>query len=1060
MSAFFRRLISLVALVVAVSASGATYDPELTWRTIVTEHFRIHFHQGEEQLAEEFSQMVEPVFDTMTEEMKWVPKGRTEVVLVDRTDSANGYASVAPYKQIVIYVTAPQENSTLSLYEDWNEGIFTHELTHILHMDTNHGIIRATRAVVGSIVSTNDLSPWWLVEGLATFQETRQSAGGRGRSPYVDMIKRTAVVEDDFPPLGNMDGLQPDPPGGNLRYLFGQDFIQYVADHQGADVWTRWVHLYGGHIPYLLPAKKAFGRRLVPMYFDWKAHLYEKYGALAQELRAEGIREGVRVSPDKKVSCAAPSYSPDGRKLVFSCYDLRTGSAIWMGDGDGKETDVLLQDRGAKNFTWRSDSEAFVYAGTHVVNRFNTWSDIYMYTLGKGTSVKSLTNGARARDPDFSPDGTHLMMVTNRVQNGQLETLTVDQRQTALTDVTDHTQFATPRYSPDGRVVAVSVWAEGRRDLWLYSPEGEPLRRLTADIANDRDPEWSADGQYLYFSSDRTGIPNIYAIDIETERLWQVTNVLTGAVAPTLRRDGAALAYAQYSANGWDVMVMELDRALWFDRGLLPAQMIHDTAIIDLTGIVDVPDLPPAEDDEATALTLAWDAAGKPTSERFGRLGTDPLPAGLQAPSESIDSFEQADVKNAFGEEIDNYPFTIKPRRYNPWPTLLPRYYLPYIQTTTAPPKAPFDFIPWGLQVSLSTGTADTLQHYAYYANINYRTDANFLGWGASFTLNRWLPVMSIGGSSRAVFYGSLPVSSNIDGVEEVVYSDTQHYWERRTEAFATVSYPFTAKSTIFANYTFTHRTERWALPEETYLPLIPIRGTTGKLSAGYRYSWSQPTAYAVTREDGRIFSVVGSVIHPWLGTLIKGDDGGKERVTQGQITAELREYIVNPWVPNHVLALRAAGGVAIGGTDFFGNYSLGGSVGDGAYYVTPDEFRMLRGYPFASDIGDMYWLTGAEYRFPIWRIDRGLGTIPVFLRVLSAAVFIDAGNAFTNPRVFTDAFDDSLVGVGAELRLSAALGWGAFLTGRFGYAVGLIGDNAIGPLDVRTLYFQLGSSF
>ncbi len=230
MSPLFRRLVSLAALWFASVALGATYDPQLTWRTIVTEHFRIHFHQGEEQLAEEFSLMVEDVFDTMTEEMKWIPKGKTEVVLVDRTDSANGYASVVPYKKIVIYVTAPQENSTLSLYEDWSEAIFTHELTHILHMDTNHGLIRATRAVVGSIVSTNDLSPWWLVEGLATFQETRQSAGGRGRSPYVDMIKRTAVVEDDFPPLGNMDGLQPDPPAAPFRTFF-------LPKRPSANVW-------------------------------------------------------------------------------------------------------------------------------------------------------------------------------------------------------------------------------------------------------------------------------------------------------------------------------------------------------------------------------------------------------------------------------------------------------------------------------------------------------------------------------------------------------------------------------------------------------------------------------------------------------------------------------------------------------------------------------------------------------------------------------------------------------------------------------------------------------
>ena len=96
-SGLLASLLSVGSLVAPTQTDAATYDPDLTWRTIVTEHFRIHFHQGEEQLAEEFTHMVEDVFDTMTEELVWVPKGKTDVVLIDRTDDANGYARVVPY---------------------------------------------------------------------------------------------------------------------------------------------------------------------------------------------------------------------------------------------------------------------------------------------------------------------------------------------------------------------------------------------------------------------------------------------------------------------------------------------------------------------------------------------------------------------------------------------------------------------------------------------------------------------------------------------------------------------------------------------------------------------------------------------------------------------------------------------------------------------------------------------------------------------------------------------------------------------------------------------------
>jgi hypothetical protein len=136
----------LMTLLWVGTAHAATYDPDLTWRTLVTEHFRIHFHQGLEQVADELSQEVEAIYADVGGELQWRLQMRTDVVLIDRTDRANGFASSVPYNAITIFVTAPWEDSTLSLYEDWGEAIFTHELTHVLHMETHHGIVTAARA--------------------------------------------------------------------------------------------------------------------------------------------------------------------------------------------------------------------------------------------------------------------------------------------------------------------------------------------------------------------------------------------------------------------------------------------------------------------------------------------------------------------------------------------------------------------------------------------------------------------------------------------------------------------------------------------------------------------------------------------------------------------------------------------------------------------------------------------------------------------------------------------------------------------------------------------------
>ncbi|TNE92041.1 MAG: hypothetical protein EP330_03560 [Deltaproteobacteria bacterium] len=1041
------RLSLLSALFAAPHALAASYDPQMTWRTLETEHFRIHFHQGIESVAEEFSLIVDDVHGEMTAELEWYPKRKTELVLVDRTDSANGYAMTVPYNAIVIYVTAPTDSSTLDYYEDWAETITKHELTHVLHIDSNHGLVRLARSTIGKVATTNRLTPRWVVEGLATLQETRHTAGGRGRAPYADMIKRAAVVDDDFPPLGNLEGYQADPPGGNLRYLFGQDFMQHIADRTGERAWTQWMHTYGASIPYWLPSKKVFGEGFVSLYQDWEQSMRARYEAQLEPVIAEGLREG-RLISDGEASCGAPAFSPDGDKLVWSCSDRRTGSAIWMSDGEGYAPEVLLQDRGASSFTWRNDSAAFAYSGMHVVNRFNTFSDVYLHELAT-ERTSALTSGARARDPEFSPDGSRLWVVTNAAQTNQLEELTVDRRRVALTANDDHEQYGSPRFSPDGSAVAVSVWEDGRRDLWLYDPEGKPLRRLTADQAPDRQPRWSADGRWLYFSSDRSGIPNIYAIEMATERLFQVTNVRTGALHPSVSPDGTMLAYQQYSADGWDVRILDLDRANFLDRGALPRDLTRDTPLAELVQPVDEP---------STSATAAW--TGEPLRDFRPGGAFDPLAALYPQDGESLDSFDQAEGLDVFGEEED-FPFTWgPPKRYNPLPGLVPRFWLPYIQST--PFASPYAVGPYRLphlRLAAAASSSDPLRFLAWNAGAHFRTDAMYGGGYGVLTVNRWMPVYSVG-ASHAV--RPLIVVSETE-VDNEPQQSLALYWDRHTVVSASVSYPYTFRTWVFASYSLDNFGPLGEPPPN--LVQTPLRGRIGELSFGWRYSYSQPTAYAISAEDAEVVSVVFGLLAPQLGTRV-GLPGVVEEqgLTQLRVTAEVREYVVNPWVPNHVVAFRGAGGASIGQTSlsddtFLGRYSLGGSFGDGGFAITPDQTRMLRGYPLGSKSGDMYWLTGLEYRLPLHRFDRGIGTLPVFFRAFSAAAFFDAGNAFSDVREVGDLFAEPLIGTGAELRLSGIYWYSVALTGRLGYGMALT-PGGYRPGDPGGFYLRLGGSF
>ena len=52
--------------------------------------------------------------------------------------------------------------------------------------------------------------------------------------------------------------------------------------------------------------------------------------------------------------------------------------------------------------------------------------------------------------------------------------------------------------------------SNGARDIVMYSKTGQEIRNLTNDEAIDNHPAWSPNGRYVYFTSDKGGVNNIY----------------------------------------------------------------------------------------------------------------------------------------------------------------------------------------------------------------------------------------------------------------------------------------------------------------------------------------------------------------------------------------------------------------------------------------------------------------------------------------------------------------------------------------------------------------------
>jgi outer membrane protein assembly factor BamA len=222
-----------------------------------------------------------------------------------------------------------------------------------------------------------------------------------------------------------------------------------------------------------------------------------------------------------------------------------------------------------------------------------------------------------------------------------------------------------------------------------------------------------------------------------------------------------------------------------------------------------------------------------------------------------------------------------------------------------------------------------------------------------------------------------------------------------------------------------------------------PLRGLISYAHLGYGFS----------NTEGSIYAPAGTVRGYALNLGVDvGDEilGSEESIYTATYTAA--GYFPMPWPGHHVLALRSSGGMSAGTFARRGIFFVGGfNLEDTPFLdtLTTGVFNgafALRGYPPGAFGGRNYTLQNVEYRLPLAIIERGPGTVPIYLSRVDGNLFLDWGGAFDE--LDFDAiewFSDGSIlhspqlhtGAGAELWLSLTLGYGLFTQLRFGYAYG-----------------------
>ena len=117
-----------------------------------------------------------------------------------------------------------------------------------------------------------------------------------------------------------------------------------------------------------------------------------------------------------------------------------------------------------------------------------------------------------------------------------------------------------PSFSPDGRKLVVTQGGiDGNPDIYTLDLTTRETTRLTTHRAIDTEGSWSPDGRHIYFTSDRSGGPQVYRVPSGGGNPERVTFEGSYNARPRLSPDGKKLAMVHLNQGRYQIAVMELD---------------------------------------------------------------------------------------------------------------------------------------------------------------------------------------------------------------------------------------------------------------------------------------------------------------------------------------------------------------------------------------------------------------------------------------------------------------------------------------------------------------------
>ncbi|MCY4418410.1 MAG: hypothetical protein OXB93_00995 [Cytophagales bacterium] len=542
----------------------------LQWKELNNQHFKIVFPADySEEKSIRLLNMLEKLRGSYAYIYGFSNTKKFPILINNRSLLSNAFVTLAPYRSE--FISFPFQGVLgLTGNVPWMNLLALHEYRHVTQINQLKEKWNSFFYLLGGdnyLAASTLATPGWLFEGDAILAETLFSKGGRGRLPSFTMQHKANLLEYGVYPYGTRSDKYIIPPVNH--YVRGYFLVNYLRKKFGTAKTNRLFQ------PFAIPIYTFSSKNYKTFSDEYRLAMEYFRSQFVDQINSIYISpyKPIKVKPRTKDPITHYKYPmplPEGEILALKSGFEQIPVFVKINPINGKEQKIHVPGAVMETEYISHSGEQWVWIEHFLEGR---WSQNITYgniKIGNWKTKKVRTigpKGSRYASASLSKDGKKIVAV-EALLSGDYQLVILSAKDGSvlkkfkpLSDVF----YTTPSFTEEDSKILVAKHQQisGERNIVLKDIDSESEEILLQHNDKEVVSQPYIYQAYLLYTSTYSGIDNIYALDLNTMKKYQVVSAKYGAFNPQLSSDGQNLIYTDFQVNGHKLVSIPFKPRSW-----------------------------------------------------------------------------------------------------------------------------------------------------------------------------------------------------------------------------------------------------------------------------------------------------------------------------------------------------------------------------------------------------------------------------------------------------------------------------------------------------------------